>query len=117
MKINREGRKIIQGGGLLLLAGNILIALYAMPLILYIFAPASLIFFFFICAFFREPSRPHLKDSTLVYAPADGEVVVCEQVREDEYMDLPRYITTLNKKNYRYHCHWLFRRFVRKSEE
>lgn len=40
-----------------------------------------------ILQFFRNPTRQiPLKDDSLVYAPADGKVVVIEEVFEDEYL-------------------------------
>jgi phosphatidylserine decarboxylase len=38
--------------------------------------------------FFRNPNRPiPKKDDTLVYAPADGKIVVIEKVKADEYFE------------------------------
>lgn len=46
----------------------------------------SLVFFLLILQFFRNPSREiHVADDKIVYAPADGKVVVIEQTHEDEY--------------------------------
>lgn len=35
--------------------------------------------------FFRDPKRPHLQEEGAVFSPADGEVVVIEEVEEKEY--------------------------------
>ena len=42
-------------------------------------------FWFFILSFFRIPSRVHTIQEGVVVAPADGEVVVIEEVQADEY--------------------------------
>ncbi len=47
---------------------------------------ASLIFFLLVLQFFRNPNRALLEtDDTLIYAPADGKVVVIEEAEETEY--------------------------------
>ena len=45
----------------------------------------SLLFWGFIISFFRIPSRVHTLSENSVIAPADGEVVVIEEVQADEY--------------------------------
>ena len=35
--------------------------------------------------FFRDPKRPHLQEEGALFSPADGEVVVIEEVEEKEY--------------------------------
>ncbi len=40
----------------------------------------------FCIAFFREPDRAMLQDPDLIFAPCDGQVVVCEDVVETEYL-------------------------------
>ena len=46
----------------------------------------SLIFFVLIVQFFRNPSRTTPKDDNAIIAPADGKVVVIEEVEETEYI-------------------------------
>lgn len=42
---------------------------------------------FFILQFFRNPARPiELLDDSIVYAPADGKIVVIEETVENEYL-------------------------------
>jgi phosphatidylserine decarboxylase len=45
----------------------------------------SLGFFLFIVSFFRMPSRNWTKDASAIVSPADGKVVVIEEVTPDEY--------------------------------
>ncbi|MEJ1761050.1 phosphatidylserine decarboxylase, partial [Escherichia coli] len=51
----------------------------------YIAVGASLLVFVFIVMFFRAPARPLEPDQLLIYAPADGKIVVIEETYEKEY--------------------------------
>jgi phosphatidylserine decarboxylase len=87
MTIHREGTKVLLLTGIGLLLLNWLVRTYVslnwLPLLL---AIASLVFFLLILQFFRHPARPiPLADNQLVYAPADGKVVVIEETEETEY--------------------------------
>ena len=50
-----------------------------------IIASFSLLIFLTVLQFFRHPSRAWVKDDNLIIAPADGKVVVIEEVYEPEY--------------------------------
>jgi phosphatidylserine decarboxylase len=50
-----------------------------------IIASFSLLIFLSVLQFFRHPSRTWVKDDNLIIAPADGKVVVIEEVYEPEY--------------------------------
>jgi phosphatidylserine decarboxylase len=39
-----------------------------------------------IAAFFREPRRKHLLDPDTVFSPADGKIVIVEEVQENEFL-------------------------------
>lgn len=89
MKIHKEGRKILLYTILVLLVLN---------LVLYQFNPAnvtfnrffsiiSVVLFLLLLQFFRSPYRNLLLHEDLVIAPADGKVVVIEEVHEPEYFD------------------------------
>ena len=48
----------------------------------------SLVVFLLVLQFFRNPNREiHVADDNIVYAPADGKVVVIEHTHEGEYFD------------------------------
>jgi phosphatidylserine decarboxylase len=47
-------------------------------------------FFLFIVSFFRMPSRTLTMDASAIVAPADGKVVVIEEVMPDEFYTTPR---------------------------
>ena len=51
---------------------------------------ASLLFFLLILQFFRIPTRTLTQNSKQIIAPADGKVVVIEEVMEKEYFKEPR---------------------------
>lgn len=90
MKIHKEGHQLLLVLGLLLVALNVLLPKFvAWPRdwFLLLFA-VSLLLFLMILQFFRSPRVSTTLNDTLVYAPADGKVVVIEEVPEDEYLHL-----------------------------
>jgi len=86
-RIHREGYRII-AGVLILLAGFNIAGwmIWQGPTIYnYLGLGASLVFFVFIVMFFRAPARPLEPDPLMIYAPADGKIVVIEETYEKEY--------------------------------
>jgi phosphatidylserine decarboxylase len=84
--IHKEGRKILSLAILFLLLINIS-AYWVFPqAVSLVLGMASIVLFGLMLQFFRNPARllPTV-DSHLVYAPADGKVVVIEEVFEPEY--------------------------------
>lgn len=52
---------------------------------------SSAVLFLFIVSFFRNPTRSIIEiDDNIVYAPADGKIVVIEKTKESEYFDTER---------------------------
>ncbi len=85
MKIHKEGRLIIVSAGIALILLNLLLN-YLAPSIFPLAPFASLLFYAWVIHFFRHPRREiHLPANNLVYAPADGKVVVIEEAEETEY--------------------------------
>jgi phosphatidylserine decarboxylase len=87
LKIHREGYKIIIAVFIMLVLINAA-ALTIWPelhILHYLLMAASLIFFSFIVLFFRTPARKLVPDPLLIYAPADGKIVVIEDTFEKEY--------------------------------
>jgi phosphatidylserine decarboxylase len=85
LKIHKEGNKIIIGSlvGLLLLNWMVF---QVFPAAIWVLLGVSAVFFGFILHFFRNPNREILiPDSGVIYAPADGKVVVIEETYEGEY--------------------------------
>ena len=89
MKIHREGYLIIAIGLLILTGiqyGNFL--LFSMTGWLWLFALLTigvLVMAYLIIQFFRVPNRDFMHDSPMITCPADGKIVVIEEVEESEY--------------------------------
>jgi len=85
--IHKEGYKILAFGFITLLILNIIvnIILIDLELVRWAFILCSLILYIFILFFFRLPARTMEPDPGLIYAPADGKVVVIEETLENEY--------------------------------
>jgi phosphatidylserine decarboxylase len=88
MTIHKEGRTLLFW---------LLMVLTAVNLALYYYFPerdtiqntvliGSVIFYLLILQFFRNPFLPLPDEDLVVYAPADGKVVVIEETIEDEYL-------------------------------
>lgn len=86
MYIHKEGKKIIVTASVILL----------MIVAIAIFIPTELIIkiilllpffilFLLILWFFRIPTRKTIRDENIVFAPADGKIVVIEKITESEY--------------------------------
>lgn len=85
MKIHKEGRTLLIMAAVVLAGINLLFMKY-LPDYLLVAGLASMLLFVLILQFFRNPTREiHVTDNQLVYAPADGRVVVIEEVEEPEY--------------------------------
>jgi phosphatidylserine decarboxylase len=87
MGIHKEGYKLLVIGFVILVALNIVLALLITDnmLIKWIFGIGSLILYVFLLFFFRIPARHLEPDPGIIYAPADGKVVVIEETEEKEY--------------------------------
>ena len=87
MKIHKEGHKILISFTSILLVLNFLIYWY-LPDYLTILSIVSFVLFLLVLQFFRNPLREIMvADDNLVYAPADGKIVVIEEAHEGEYFD------------------------------
>lgn len=86
-RIHREGYKIIAGVLLVLTILNITgwMIWRDTTVYHYIAVGISLLILLFIVMFFRTPARPVEPDPLLIYAPADGKIVVIEETYEKEY--------------------------------
>lgn len=86
MRLHREGFTIIFVTTLILLGLNYAVQTLAGDgVVLQIFLGISLFFFVMVVQFFRNPSRNTPQGEGLIIAPADGKVVVIEEVEEPEY--------------------------------
>lgn len=86
MTLHREGRGTILTVTLLVAFINGLVfSTVTSSWISFLVAAVSLLFWIFILSFFRIPSRKLTIQDNVIIAPADGEVVVIEEVQADEY--------------------------------
>jgi phosphatidylserine decarboxylase len=88
MKLHKEGKNTIIIA-FFLVAILALMLLYFGPDVLWFRYPiviAAIIFYLLIVRFFRVPNRDFVINDGAIMAPADGEVVVIEEVFEGEYL-------------------------------
>jgi len=87
MGIHKEGYKILGFGFTFLLVINIAVNIIwpEYQLVRWSILLLSLMLYIFILFFFRLPARHLEPDPGLIYAPADGKVVVIEETEEKEY--------------------------------
>ena len=74
--------------GLVLLAINLFLRYWVCDCYSFLHLPVAILsggFWLFIVSFFRIPSRTHTIQENVIIAPADGRVVVIEEVQADEY--------------------------------
>ena len=92
MTIHKEGRRLLLILLVLLVGINLLIMSYfpERQSILYVAVGISVVFYLLILQFFRNPTVSSTLDERNVLAPADGKVVVIEEVEEREYFNGPR---------------------------
>lgn len=84
MFLHKEGTKTIGFTFLFLVIINLLAIVYTDSIALVLIA--SVIVLSLVVQFFRNPKRSIIAfDNNIVYAPADGKVVVIEEVEEHEY--------------------------------
>ena len=83
--IHKEGYRIIITTIIILIALNYAVSIFEIDWLNTAFLIISIIFFFLILQFFRNPTRRVVASENEVVAPADGKVVVIEEVEETEY--------------------------------
>jgi phosphatidylserine decarboxylase len=85
--IHKEGYKILAYGLIALLILNIIVNIVwaDLGLVRWAFFICSFMMYIFLLFFFRLPIRYFEPDPGLIYAPADGKVVVIEETMENEY--------------------------------
>lgn len=87
MSIHKEGYKILGFGFVTLLVLNIIINILwgDLEILKWSLIILSFMLYVFLLFFFRWPERNLEPSHGLVYAPADGKVVVIEETEENEY--------------------------------
>jgi phosphatidylserine decarboxylase len=107
LKIHKEGRLILT---------ILLFILFAINMVVYLRFPSTLLaittlisggIMVFVTYFFRNPSRiVEIDDPGLIVAPADGTVVVVEEVEEHEYFGDRRIQVSIFMSVFNVHANW-----------
>ncbi|MCH7402505.1 phosphatidylserine decarboxylase family protein [Belliella kenyensis] len=92
MTIHKEGRSLLFWMLIILAILNYGLYYYlpSQEVLLNVVLLGSVILYLIVLQFFRNPFVPIRNDDGVVYAPADGKVVVIEEVIEDEYFNSSR---------------------------
>lgn len=108
IRIHREGTHTLAGSLLLILAVNA--ALYFgldCKVLFYVVATISIIVYSILVNFFRCPIRFFGRETEkIVVAPADGKVVVVEEVEENEYFHDRRIMVSIFMSLVNVHANW-----------
>nr|NQU93184.1 phosphatidylserine decarboxylase family protein [Bacteroidota bacterium] len=108
MRIHREGYKII-AIIFVVLAASLSIINYYLPtqtVVHYLLYILSLFFFGFIIRFFRNPDRPLPGKPDVLISPADGKVVVIDEVEENMYFKEKRLKVSIFMSPNNVHKNW-----------
>jgi phosphatidylserine decarboxylase len=108
MKIHKEGYKIILFTAITLLLLNVILFQIAGKCgLLYFTSVVSIAFIVLIINFFRSPKRYFMETSSnTVVAPADGQIVVVEEVEEFEYFHDRRIQVSVFMSLFNAHVNW-----------
>jgi phosphatidylserine decarboxylase len=106
MSIHKEGYKILAFGFLALLILNTIVNIVweDVEILRWAFIICSLMLYVFLLFFFRLPVRALQPDPGLIYAPADGKVVVIEETMENEYFKDNRLQVSIFMSPFNVHC-------------
>lgn len=85
MRFHREGIPILRNFFLIALP-VLAVAAFLSMILFYVLLPIAVGLLLFFLQFFRNPVRTVNPSDKLIYAPADGKVVVIEQVFEPEFL-------------------------------
>lgn len=108
IRLHREGTNTLVGGLLSLLILNAVL-FYALETKVpsYCFAAISLVVYLIVVNFFRCPIRLFKGETEqVVVAPADGRVVVVEEVEENEYFHERRIMVSIFMSLFNVHANW-----------
>ena len=108
IRIHREGTAILIVSAILLLGINALVLwLFDCKLLTYILAAITILIYMWMVNFFRCPIRLFGKDTEkVVVAPADGKIVVIEEVDEHEYFHDKRLMISIFMDVTNVHANW-----------
>ncbi len=110
MRIHKEGYQIIVVSAIILaIINGVLFYFVEKSLLPYVIGIASLVIFGIILNFFRSPKRifQNPDDNQAVVAPADGTIVVIEEVMETEYFHEKRMQVSIFMSLFNAHINWI----------
>ena len=112
IRIHHEGTATLVLGFILFAALNLLVYYMAIPdypLVCYVFATITSIIYLVVVNFFRCPIRHYENEDTegLIIAPADGKVVVIEEVEENVYFHDRRLMVSIFMSLFNVHANWV----------
>ena len=110
IRLHREGTHILVAGAVALTLLNL--AVWAVcgshHLPFHIFLGLSIAVYLLVVNFFRCPIRPFEGDTEgVIVAPADGKIVVIEEVEENEYFHAPRLMVSIFMNIVNVHANWI----------
>ena len=107
-RLHREGTEILIISAILLLALNGIIYWYCgLGLLFYPIAAISIVLYLLMVNFFRCPIRRFEQDSEkIVVAPADGKIVVVQEVNEEEYFHERKLMISIFMNITNVHANW-----------
>ncbi|MDR2927633.1 MAG: phosphatidylserine decarboxylase family protein [Cytophagaceae bacterium] len=106
MSIHKEGYLILFFAFIVLLAINFVFAYFVGYRTLLVIAPLTLIFFFFLMSFFRNPKRGGFLHDKAIIAPADGKIVVIEETEETEVLKCRCIQVSIFMSVFNVHVNW-----------
>lgn len=107
IRLHREGTEILIVSAVILLAINGLLYCTIDSRVAYIFAAISLFLYLLMVNFFRCPIRTFEQDTEkIVVAPADGKIVVIEEVDEHEYFHERKLMISIFMDVTNVHANW-----------
>lgn len=108
MTIHREGTASIIITVFVMFMFNVLLLPFikAYPPLIIFFWVVSFGFLLAVIQFFRLPSRKAIIDENIVLSPADGTVVVIEEIEETEYYNEKRIQVSIFMSPLNVHCNW-----------
>ncbi len=108
IRLHREGTNtLIYAIAALLLVGGLLWRLMGSSLLFYIYAVIAIVVYCVMVNFFRCPIRYFNGETEkIVVAPADGKIVVIEEVMEDKYFHDKRLMISVFMSLFNVHANW-----------
>lgn len=108
IRIHHEGTHTLIWGALALIALNGLFYLFTSIFAFHVVLATSIILYVVLVNFFQCPIRRFNEDTEgIVVAPADGHVVVVEEVEENEYFHDKRIMVSIFMSLFNVHANWI----------